>query len=88
MISLLPPFYPSEAVKKGATPAAYGFVFGAFYLGACLFCPISGQICQRIGTKRVCIGGALIQAICTVIFGFLEYVHGNWLFIGLSIGLR
>ena len=107
MISLQPPFYPSEAEKKGAKPTEvskkmsnfrsaknliflfqYGSVFGAFYLGAFLFCPISGQIGRKIGPKVLCISGAMIQAICTVIFGFLEDVNDKDEFIGFSIALR
>ena len=40
MISLQPPFYPYEAELKGANPEEYGSVFGAFYLGAFITCPI------------------------------------------------
>jgi len=88
MIALQPPFYPSEAEKKGAKPTEYGSVFGAFYLGAFIFSPISGQIGRKIGPKVLCISGAMIQAICTVIFGFLEDVNDKDEFIGFSIALR
>ena len=37
LISLQPPFYPSEAEKMGATPAQYGFVFGIANLSLFLF---------------------------------------------------
>lgn len=66
----------------------YGSVFGAFYLGAFIFSPISGQIGRKIGPKVLCISGAMIQAICTVIFGFLEDVNDKDEFIGFSIALR
>jgi uncharacterized membrane protein (DUF485 family) len=37
LISLQPPFYPSEAEKIGASPAEYGFVFGIANLSLFLF---------------------------------------------------
>jgi len=37
LLSLQPPFYPSEAEKMGATPAQYGFVFGIANLSLFLF---------------------------------------------------
>ena len=88
MISLQPPFYPYEAEQKGANPEEYGSVFGAFYLGAFLFCPVAGQIGKKIGPKVLCISGALIQAICTFIFGFLDQIDDKDEFIGFSIALR
>lgn len=37
LLSLQPPFYPSEAAKMGATPAEYGFVFGIANLSLFIF---------------------------------------------------
>ncbi len=37
LLSLQPPFYPSEAEKKGAKPAEYGFVFGIANLSLFVF---------------------------------------------------
>ena len=37
LLSLQPPFYPSEAEKMGAKPAEYGFVFGIANLSLFLF---------------------------------------------------
>ena len=52
LLSLQPPFYPSEAEKKGATPSQYGFVFGIANLAAFIFAPIFGQCCQNIFSKN------------------------------------
>ena len=88
MISLQPPFYPYEAELKGANPEEYGSVFGAFYLGAFLTCPIAGAIGRKIGPKTLCIIGALIQAVCTILFGFLDQIEDKDAFIGGSLTLR
>ena len=37
LLSLQPPFYPSEAEAMGATPAEYGFVFGIANLSLFIF---------------------------------------------------
>ena len=37
LISLQPPFYPSEAEAMGASPAEYGFVFGIANLSLFIF---------------------------------------------------
>ena len=37
LLSLQPPFFPSEAEKKGAKPAEYGFVFGIANLSLFFF---------------------------------------------------
>jgi hypothetical protein len=45
LLSLQPPFYPSEAEAMGATPAEYGFVFGIANLSLFVFR-------YEFGTKR------------------------------------
>ena len=61
LISLQPPFYPSEAEKKGATPAQYGFVFGIANLSLFLFSPVFGKYAPKIGTKLCFNFGAVLQ---------------------------
>ena len=68
LISLQPPFYPSEAEKMGATPAEYGFVFGIANLSLFLFSPLFGKYGPKIGTKLCFNFGAVLQVnfeVCT-----------------------
>lgn len=88
LLSLQPPFYPTEAEKKGATPSQYGFVFGIANLAAFIFAPIFGRYGAQIGPKILYNAGAFTQGIVGISFGFLEYVQDTGAFIGLSYLLR
>ena len=61
LLSLQPPFYPSEAEKMGATPSEYGFAFGIANLSLFLFSPLFGKYGPMIGTKLCFFLGALLQ---------------------------
>ena len=88
LISLQPPFYPSEAELKGATPSEYGFVFGIANLSLFIFSPIFGKYGPTIGPK-ICFNlGAVMQGVSGFLFAFLPYCEGVALFIGLSYLLR
>ena len=88
LISLQPPFYPSEAEKMGATPAEYGFVFGIANLSLFLFSPVFGAYATRIGPKTCFNCGAVLQGVSGFLFAFLPYCSTTGLFIGLSYLLR
>jgi len=88
LISLQPPFYPSEAEKKGATPAQYGFVFGIANLSLFIFSPIFGRYGSTIGPKLCFNVGAVSQGVSGFLFAFLPYIDSVDLFIGISYLLR
>ena len=88
LLSLQPPFYPSEAEKKGATPSQYGFVFGIANLAAFIFAPIFGRFGSKLGPKLVYNLGAFTQGIVGISFGFLGYIQNAAPFLGLSYFLR
>ena len=88
LLSLLPPFYPSEAEKKGATPSQYGFVFGICNLAAFFFAPLFGRFGDKIGAKHLFKFGTLTNALMGLAFGFLTYVEDTTTFISLSYLLR
>ena len=88
IISLLPPFYPREAELRGATPAQYGFVFGAANLAAFVAAPIFGRFGDKIGAKLLYNVGAYLQALCAISLGLLYYAQDVDVFIGLSYMLR
>lgn len=88
LISLQPPFFPSEAEKMGATPAEYGFVFGIANLSLFLFSPIFGKYGPKIGPKRCFNLGAVMQGVSGFLFAFLPYTNSTGMFIGLSYLLR
>ena len=88
LLSLLPPFYPSEAEKKGVRPSQYGFVFGICNLAAFFFAPLFGRFGDQIGAKTLFKVGVLTTALMGIAFGFLSYVDDTTTFISLSYFLR
>ena len=88
LFSIQPPFYSSEAEKKGATPAQYGFVFGIIHLAAFIAAPIFGRFGPKLGPKRVYNIGGFSQGAIGIVFGFLHYVDNIGAFLGLSYLLR
>ena len=88
LISLLPPFYPSEAESKGLTASQYGLVFGTAPLTMLIFGPIFGRYGSKIGAKLCFVSGALLQGFSGVFFAFLPYCENAYAFIGLSYILR
>eukprot|EP00095_Tigriopus_kingsejongensis_P011883 maker-scaffold410_size180147-snap-gene-0.30 protein:Tk11883 transcript:maker-scaffold410_size180147-snap-gene-0.30-mRNA-1 annotation:"mfs-type transporter c6orf192 homolog" len=87
-VSLQAPFYPQEAEKKGATPTAYGLVFGVFELTVFLVSPWIGQNIHRLGGKRVFNTGIFTTGFCSIFFGLLDRVENGTLFIALSFVIR
>ncbi|XP_063225439.1 MFS-type transporter SLC18B1-like isoform X2 [Bacillus rossius redtenbacheri] len=87
-ISLQAPFYPKEAESKGATATEYGFVFGVFELVAFLFSPVFGKYIDRVGATAMLNVGCFVAAICSMLFGLLDYVYDHTAFIVLSFILR
>ncbi len=57
-------------------------------MAAFLFAPVFGRWGAKIGPKLLYNSGAYLQGICGVAFGFLTYIDGANLFIGLSYLLR
>eukprot|EP00095_Tigriopus_kingsejongensis_P008420 maker-scaffold1403_size43014-snap-gene-0.10 protein:Tk08420 transcript:maker-scaffold1403_size43014-snap-gene-0.10-mRNA-1 annotation:"chromaffin granule amine transporter" len=88
LISLQPPFYPSEASKKGATPAQYGFVFGIANLSLFIFSPIFGKYGSRYGAKLCFTTGSILQGVSGFLFAFLALIQDCTTFIALSYVLR
>ena len=88
MLSILPPFYPLEAEKKGARPSQYGFVFGIFSLTAFIFAPLFGRYGGKVGSKVLFTVGAFTQGIVGIVFGFLDFIPTATPFLTLSYILR
>ena len=88
LISLQPPFFPSEAEKKGATPSQYGFMFGITNLTIFIISPIFGKYGSRIGPKLCFNIGAVLQGVSGFLCAFLTYCTTTESFIGLAYTLR
>ncbi|KAL5014839.1 hypothetical protein ScPMuIL_009109 [Solemya velum] len=70
--SLLAPFFPTEANKKGASDTLVGMIFGAFELVIFISAPIFGNYLTRIGSKFMFIAGVMVCGTCAILFGTLD----------------
>ncbi|XP_058881177.1 MFS-type transporter SLC18B1-like isoform X1 [Acipenser ruthenus] len=79
--SILGPFFPNEAVKKGASDTTVGLIFGCYAFFNLLGSLILGKYIVQIGTKFMLIAGLFVSAWCTIIFGLLDRLPDGTVFI-------
>ncbi|XP_076315763.1 MFS-type transporter SLC18B1-like [Tachypleus tridentatus] len=86
--SIIAPFFPQLARKKGLNAVEYSMVFGAYSIAQVIFSMIAGKFLTKIGPKFIVIAGLFITGGATVIFGCLEKSPHGRIFLALSIGIR
>ncbi|NXJ55714.1 S18B1 protein, partial [Spizaetus tyrannus] len=86
--SILGPFFPSEAEKKGASNTVVGLIFGCFALVNFLTSLILGNYLTHIGAKFMFVAGMFVSGCVTILFGMLDKVPSGPMFIGLCFLVR
>uniref|UniRef100_A0A670YQH8 Solute carrier family 18 member B1 n=1 Tax=Pseudonaja textilis TaxID=8673 RepID=A0A670YQH8_PSETE len=86
--SILGPFFPKEAEKKGVSSTIVGFIFGCFALFNFLTSLIMGKYLVQIGAKFMFIAGMFVSGCVTILFGFLHRAPDGPIFIGLCFLVR
>ncbi|XP_010139390.1 PREDICTED: MFS-type transporter SLC18B1 isoform X1 [Buceros rhinoceros silvestris] len=86
--SILGPFFPSEAEKKGASNTVIGLIFGCFALVNFLTSLILGNYLTRIGAKFMFVAGLFVSGCVTILFGMLDKVPSGPVFISLCFLVR
>ncbi|KAM9564063.1 MFS-type transporter SLC18B1 isoform 4-T4 [Guaruba guarouba] len=86
--SILGPFFPSEAEKKGASNTIVGLIFGCFALVNFLSSLILGNYITHIGAKFMFLAGMFVSGCVTILFGMLDKVPSGPVFIGLCFLVR
>uniref|UniRef100_A0A8C4RNC0 Solute carrier family 18 member B1 n=1 Tax=Erpetoichthys calabaricus TaxID=27687 RepID=A0A8C4RNC0_ERPCA len=75
--SILGPFFPTEAEKKGVNQTVTGLIFGCYALCTLLGSLVLGKYIVQIGAKFMLCAGLFLSGGCTVLFGLLDRVpHG------------
>jgi len=87
-LSLLSPFYPSEALSKGVSVTQSGLVVGSVFITTIIFTPLFGKYIKILGARKFLIIGSFIVGLGNVIFGFLDKVQDKNTFFALSIVIR
>lgn len=70
--SILGPFFPNEAVKKGLSTTVVGAIIAIFELIVVLLSPVYGIYLTQIGAKFMYVAGVMICGAGTVLFGFVD----------------
>ncbi|KAJ7990817.1 hypothetical protein DPEC_G00290850 [Dallia pectoralis] len=86
--SILGPFFPSEALKKGASQTVVGLIFGCYALCNLLGSLVLGKYIVQIGAKFMLVSGLFVSSVCTILFGLLDRVPEGATFISLCFIIR
>lgn len=86
--SILGPFFPTEAVKKGASQTVVGLIFGSYAVCNLIGSLVLGRYIVQIGAKFMLIAGLFVSSGCTILFGLLDRVPEGTVFITLCFIVR
>ncbi|KAM4040163.1 MFS-type transporter SLC18B1 [Anomaloglossus baeobatrachus] len=86
--SILGPFFPQEATKKGVSNTIVGFIFGCFALFNFLSSLILGKYIVQIGAKFMFVAGLSLSGVATILFGLLDKASEGTVFIALCFLVR
>ncbi|XP_015251455.1 PREDICTED: MFS-type transporter SLC18B1 [Cyprinodon variegatus] len=86
--SILGPFFPNEAVKKGASQTVVGLIFGCYAVCNLIGSMVMGKYIVQIGAKFMLIAGLFVSSVCTILFGLLDRAPSGAPFITLCFIVR
>ncbi|KAL8186536.1 UNVERIFIED_CONTAM: hypothetical protein K2H54_073584 [Gekko kuhli] len=86
--SILGPFFPREAEKKGASSTIVGLIFGCFSICNFFSSLIVGKYLVQIGAKFMLVSGMFASGCVTILFGLLDRAPDGPVFIGLCFLVR
>jgi len=90
-LSIMAPFFPSEASEKGVSNTMSGWIFAVFALVQFAVSPLFGRIIPHSGSRLLIVTGQLLGGGCIVLFGFLDRIgtaDNNAVFIVYCFVLR
>ncbi|XP_021568304.1 MFS-type transporter SLC18B1 [Carlito syrichta] len=86
--SILGPFFPKEAEKKGASNTTIGMIFGCYALFHLLTSLVFGNYLVHIGAKFMFVAGMFVSGGVTILFGILDQVPEGPIFIAMCFLVR
>ncbi|XP_042795794.1 MFS-type transporter SLC18B1 [Panthera leo] len=86
--SILGPFFPKEAEKKGASNTVTGMIFGCYALFDLLASLVFGKYLVHIGAKFMFVAGMFVSGGVTVLFGVLDQVPEGPVFTAMCFLVR
>ncbi|CAL8284758.1 unnamed protein product [Lota lota] len=86
--SILGPFFPNEALKKGASQTVIGLIFGCYALSNFIGSLLMGKYIVQIGAKFMLVSGLFVSGGCTIMFGYLDRAPSGTVFVALCFIVR
>lgn len=87
-ISVIAPFYPREAGKRGISSDIVGFVFASLPLGGFAFSLIFGKYMRFWGRKKILFLGMFLLIIGFIMFALIDLTLNTTIFLTISIIAR
>ncbi len=84
-ISIIAPFYPAEAAKRGLSVETVGFVFAALPFGGFFFSLIFGKYMRFWGRKKLLLIGMILLIIGFLIFALIDFTFNKEIFLAFSV---
>ncbi|KAI1305247.1 MFS-type transporter SLC18B1 [Halotydeus destructor] len=86
--SIMAPFFPREAERKGLSPTVAGLIFAAQPFFVAVGSPIAGVLIPKFGCRFMIVPFMGIAGVCIITFGTLTYVDETFLFAILCFIVR
>ncbi|KAI1305225.1 MFS-type transporter SLC18B1 [Halotydeus destructor] len=86
--SIMAPFFPKEAERKGLSPTVAGLIFATQPFFVAVGSPVAGVLIPKYGSKLMIVPFMGISGVCIIAFGTLTYVDESLLFAILCFIVR
>jgi MFS family permease len=86
--SMIAPFFPREAQKKGCSLFVVGLVISASPFCVFITSPLFGYLLPKLGIKFSILSGMFLVGGAFVLLGFLQDMPYGWVFITFAVLLR
>ena len=79
--SLIAPLFPPLCKDKGISNQICSFIISSICISQIYGSVYSAYYIQKIGMRKLLLISLVGQTACTFLYGFMEYIQNNWLFI-------
>ncbi|XP_078342289.1 MFS-type transporter SLC18B1-like isoform X2 [Oculina patagonica] len=87
-MSIISPFFPNEALEKGASHTVIGLIFSVYPLVGIVMSPIYGKLMPTYGAKFILLTGLIVEGGTQILFGFVAMMPDGTVFITFCFLLR
>ena len=73
---------------QGLSVTQCSWVYGSAFVTTIVFSPIFGKYIEVIGSRKLFLYGTFLAGATNVLFGFLQWIEDQNLFLALSLSIR